>query len=571
MIFKIWKSIFQNLKFRSKLTVSYVIVIFASVFTVGVYSYFQSVRMLEEKAKQSMDYSLELVVSDTRNDVSRYNDVLMSFITNKKMFSIIDEGYNRERDGLYWVNMEDGFIGNIESIMRNFDAIEKFTLYTDRDVPEVGSYLKNIEKAKGKDWYKKAASEKFNINWHKEDGILGIACPMQNMWGTKSFDRLGIIYLQMNEARFFENITGNDGSKYIISITDKDGGYIYSTEIEGRIPVVSEGGKNAVLDGEKYIFRTEHIDENGWDVSIYTSIDSIMDGSESILSVTLCVGFICMIILVFIGILLSRTVSNRIYALHDTMKKVQSGNFDVEIHDESTDEIGYITNYFGTMTKELKKTVNTIYEMKIEEQKQEMKALQAQINPHFLYNVLSTIKWKAIEADADEAAYMVGLLSSFYRTSLNKGKIMISFEQELENVKSYVSMQLVMHSNSFDVKYDIEKELYGLSCINFVIQPIVENAIAHGIDKLEDGKGILEIKAYITDTKDICVSVSDNGPETEKGEFEKILLNNGKGYGMWNVQERIRLAYGEEYGISIERTAGRTVVKITMPGEYSGN
>ena len=566
MFMRFLKPLFSKLKFRSKLTVNYVIVIFTSVFAVGMYSYYQSVRMLEEKAKQSMDYALRIVVSGTENNVSRYNDAVMSFITNKRMFSIINKGYDAGRDGMIWMDMEEGFIPNVGARISNYEAIERFTLYTDRNVPEIGSYLKNVERIKDKEWYKRI-SEKFDIYWHISDGSLGIASPMQDMSGTIISGRLGVIYVQLNENKFFENIIVNSDPKYIISITDREGNCIYSTEKNGRIPVVQKDGKNAELDGVKYIERTEKIEENDWNISIYMSKDSLTEGSENILAVTIGVSLLCIAVLVLLGILLSNTITRRIYALHDKMKMVQSGNFDVDIRDDSGDEIGYITNYFGEMTRELKKTVNTLYEVKIEEQKQEMKALQAQINPHFLYNVLSTIKWKAIEADADEASYMVGLLSSFYRTSLNKGQMFISFEQELENVKAYVSMQLVMHSGSFDVSYDIDKELYGLRCINFIIQPVVENAIVHGIDKLEDGMGLLEIKAYITEKGEICVSVSDNGPEPENGGFEEILKNNGKGYGMWNVQERIRLSYGEEYGITFERKDGKTVVKMTLPAE----
>ncbi len=561
------KTVFSKLKFRSKLTASYIIVIFASVFVVGTYSYYQSVSMLEEKAIQSMDYTLTIVATDVRNKISRYNDAIMSFITNQKMFTIIDEGYDRERDGYIWHSVNEGFISNIEAIIRNNEAITTFTLYTDRDVPEIGTYLKNIERVKDKEWYRATAGD-FNMYWHKEDGVLGVACPMQDVWDIMIKNRLGVLHVVMDENKLFENIVVNSDPRYIISITDSNDNSMYSTEKDGRIPVVAGNGKKAMLDGVDYIYRTEHIEENGWNVNIYTSMKSLTDGSGSILAVTAGTGLLCIIILAFIGILLSGSVSKRIYALHNKMREVQSGKFDVDIHDDNLDEIGSITNYFGEMTRELKKTVNTLYEVKIEEQKQEMKALQAQINPHFLYNVLSTIKWNAIESGDDEAAYMVGLLSSFYRTSLNKGQIYISLEQELENVKAYVSMQLVMHSGSFEVQYDIDERLHNYRCINFIVQPLVENAIIHGVDRVESGTGLLEIKASLTDDKNICITISDNGPDICQEKLDRIIKNGGKGYGVWNVQERIRLAYGENYGISFERRDGKTIAKMTVPTEY---
>lgn len=217
--------------------------------------------------------------------------------------------------------------------------------------------------------------------------------------------------------------------------------------------------------------------------------------------------------------------------------------------------------------------MNSLNEKEIFEQKSKIKILQAQINPHFLYNILSTISWQALEANNDEIAHTVSLLSTFYRTGLNKGNIFVSFEQELENVKAYINMQLLMHDDSFDVIYDIDSRVYAFRCINFIIQPIVENAITHGIENLEDESGVIEIKAVLTKENNICIGISDNGPEPPAGQLDEILKNHTKGYGVWNVNERIRIAYGNEYGVRFRRENGKTTVEMIFPasGAEGGN
>lgn len=126
-------------------------------------------------------------------------------------------------------------------------------------------------------------------------------------------------------------------------------------------------------------------------------------------------------------------------------------------------------------------------------------------------------------------------------------------------------MQLLMHDDSFEVIYDIDSRVYAFRCINFIIQPIVENAITHGIESLEDDSGVIEISAVLTKENNICISISDNGPEPPAGKLDEILKNHTKGYGVWNVNERIRIAYGNKYGVRFRRESGKTTVEMIFP------
>ena len=564
-------SVISKLKFRSKLIISYSILIFTAILILGVYSYYTSIYIWKAKETQSMDYVLQIADSDIKNSVSNCNTVIMNFITDKNMFNVIDKGYNRERDGISWDDMDNIFLSNITSICDRNTYIREITLYTDRDVPEIGRNLKKAQRVEDKFWYREAVN-KFNMYWQMDGSELGIACPMQNIWSANASNRIGVLYFKIDRYKFFQNLAASKNDKYIMSITDSNGNLVYTNSKDNSVPKITDES-TALLDNQKYIYRTQHINENDWNVNIFLRDSSLTDGAKNIIHITIIMCILCLIILIFISYMLSRKTTKRIDTLCGDMKLIQDGNLDIDIHSSYTDEIGYITNCFGDTITKLKETMNSLNEKEIFEQKNKIKILQAQINPHFLYNILSTISWQALEANNDEIAHTVSLLSTFYRTGLNKGNIFVSFEQELENVKAYINMQLLMHDDSFDVIYDIDSRVYAFRCINFIIQPIVENAITHGIENLEDESGVIEIKAVLTKENNICIGISDNGPEPPAGQLDEILKNHTKGYGVWNVNERIRIAYGNEYGVRFRRENGKTTVEMIFPasGAEGGN
>lgn len=226
------------------------------------------------------------------------------------------------------------------------------------------------------------------------------------------------------------------------------------------------------------------------------------------------------------------------------------GNFNLELNHNDSDEIGIVAKSLQTMCDRLNEMINRVYKAELEKKAMELKALQAMINPHFLYNCLSSIKWKAIRTGNDEISDLTGLLAKFYRTSLNGGKQITTVGSELENVKSYVELQRMTHENSFDAEYEFDETLLGYSMPNFLLQPIVENAIEHGINYQEeiDGKGRLIVRLEEEDSH-LIFSILNNGPRVELERLEEILNTPGKGYGIYNIEERIRIYYGAGCGV----------------------
>jgi len=217
------------------------------------------------------------------------------------------------------------------------------------------------------------------------------------------------------------------------------------------------------------------------------------------------------------------------------------------------------------MLHRLNEVIQESYASKVTQKDAELRALQAQITPHFLYNTLSFVNWKALRSEEHDISHIVVALSKFYRTALNKGGQIITVRDEFENIKSYLEIMLIMKNYSFDVIYEIDEQVYSYQMINLVLQPLVENAIQHGIDKKEAGRGQLKLAAYLGD-ETVVFTVADNGNGIPEQLIGSLITSQSSGYGLKNVNERIQLKFGEQYGITVSSTIGEgTVMKITIP------
>lgn len=275
-----------------------------------------------------------------------------------------------------------------------------------------------------------------------------------------------------------------------------------------------------------------------------------------------CVLFSAVVIMRFSG-----NMAHRLERLKMTMAEVDEGNLEVELVSTERDEIGDLTRGFNQMLSRIRQLIQEVYESRIRQKQYEMTALRAQINPHFLYNSLSLINWKALEIGSDDISKATLALSRYYRTSLNKGKNTMSIREEIDNVRSYLQIQEMFHDYSFTVKMDVAEDILDYRTLNLILQPLAENAIAHGIDRRRGSEpGVITISGR-RDGDCVVLSVADNGVGMEQEKAQTILTEKSSGYGVRNVNSRIQLEYGEAYGLSIESEPGKgTKVTVRIPG-----
>jgi two-component system sensor histidine kinase YesM len=294
-----------------------------------------------------------------------------------------------------------------------------------------------------------------------------------------------------------------------------------------------------------------------------------------------------LVISLIFALFLSKSITQPLASLEKTIHKVTRRDFEVKFDYDYKDEVGQLGQSFNFMVGEIKELIgrlnSSIRELRAEKEKvkteqslkrrAELKALQAQINPHFLYNTLDSIHWMADKIGAGDISRMTTALATMFRTGLNKGKEFIPIRDELENVRSYLVIQKMRYGNKFDYRIDFAPDLLSLMTIKLILQPIVENAIYHGI-KEKEGAGSLEITGRrVNSDRDIEIHIKDDGIginpmklELLNRRFESGAANEGEGYGIFNVNERIRLYLGREYGLKFYSKPGEGVdVRILIP------
>ena len=281
------------------------------------------------------------------------------------------------------------------------------------------------------------------------------------------------------------------------------------------------------------------------------------------------------VILLFIFIMsrrLTKSITEPIDELCDMTERFARGDFTVSYHPNSKDEMETLAESFNSMVGEIKTLVEDIHREQVNARDAELRLLQEQINPHFLYNTLDAIMWMTEAGENDEAIMMLQELSNFFRTSLSKGQSEITIRTEMEHVKSYLNIQRYRYQDILDFELDFAEDIMDYRVQKLTLQPIVENALYHGI-KNKRGKGLIKVSGK-ADMEDIILTVEDNGIGMNTEELARLRgLIDGSvkddeqhGFGMANVEQRLQMHYGRAYGMKVDSAYGEgTTVTVRIP------
>lgn len=282
-----------------------------------------------------------------------------------------------------------------------------------------------------------------------------------------------------------------------------------------------------------------------------------------------------LIVVSILSMVFARSISRPIAKLCDSAKLVGKGDFETRVENRSGDEIATLTDSFNSMIGQIGELVENIKTEQRNLRNTELKLLQAQINPHFLYNTLDTIIWQAEAGRTQDVVNVVTSLSDFFRSSLSGGRDFITVKEEVSHIRSYLEIQRFRYRDILEYEIKVPQELYTYSVLKLTLQPLVENALYHGI-KNKRGLGKITISAY-AEGEDLLFEVTDNGIGMETGQLghlvEKIRekrndVLEGGGFGLVNVQERLRLNYGEGYGLTFCSVYGQgTTVTVRIKAQ----
>ncbi|XEC93056.1 sensor histidine kinase [Paenibacillus tarimensis] len=378
------------------------------------------------------------------------------------------------------------------------------------------------------------------------------------------------------------------GKNGYLMVIDENGDAIYAPrQANPEVPVKQllngkgSGYFTEEADGAKmhYIYQTSSFTK--WTtVGVFAARDSVMEIREINLYVILFVFVVCMLG-ISASYYLSHSISRPITQLTSFMRKVEEGNMHIRYTGERQDEVGLLGRSFNRMLAQISKLLVMVGEEQRSKREAELRSLQAQIKPHFLYNTLDTIQWLARKNGAGEVTEVVESLSRLFRIGLSKGNEMIGLPDELDHIRSYLIIQKTRYKDKLHYTVETDPGLNGLAVLKLILQPIVENAIYHGI-KERRGPGHISVRVTEEDNA-LVLRIEDNGAGMTEEKLRSMranVENAGKritgmrndpgssknGYGLANVQERIRLSFGEQYGLTIDSEWKQgTVVTIRHP------
>lgn len=405
----------------------------------------------------------------------------------------------------------------------------------------------------------------------KYEGLLCSAVPTvrlneivesMHVYGGKTWvmDRKGDLFTT-TRGYFQERILGRDQLDRLA----KEG----ATDRSGSLRTVNPAGKACTLFYAPVPYSPDWIFCALVDNAvIYRGVDGMTRGLSIVCALLLAASL-------FLGLLLARSVEAPIKVLQRQMDLVEGGDLQAYFSRETKDEIYYLGKSYNRMLDEINKLIGRIYEEQAQKRKLELQVLQGQIKPHFLYNTLDNVKWMAKRYEAEDISRTVTALSTFFRVFLSEGQEEISLEEEFRHTRSYLDIQQIRYGELLDYEMSLEEGIEGARVIKILVQPLVENAIYHGI-KNKRRKGRIEVSARSAGGG-LEIAVRDDGAGMDPGTLASVRLAIETGeseghYGLRNIAERLRLAYGAEGRLSVASEEGRgTAVTIELPLREGGD
>lgn len=527
-----------------------------------------------DKTKQSIEFMLKLIVNTGT-----------SIGSNKELLDELNKGYSVNEDSEYpkGQNKISTMLQNIISVQEYIKGIyvlsPKGNFYTSNwgvkeDELKVlyNSYIRNGETAKE---YFTGIHE---VTYHPilKSSVISYIRPIFDLGSEKIIGAviIDIDYDHLKELLTISSIENDEK----VQVVDAKGENIFSyylynlDDVIKDNPIILQKQKiqfNGKVFGDDSIILSNTIDFSNWKIIKVISSRKIHQDTINLETMAVYIFIIYIFISFIVSLILSLTLTNPITELNNKFKSVENGDLSVSIKVKSKDEIGQLNFSFNNMVIKLKMLISSLLEEQKKKSDMEFQILQAQINPHFLYNTLDSIKWLAVIQNVSNIGDMTTALINLLRYNISKNDPTVSLAEEIESINNYVKIQKYRYGDMFSIEYSIAEDTQDCKIIKFILQPIVENAIIHGFENLES-KGVITINSKIVED-DLIIEVIDNGAGIDHDILNSI--NNNEDFkkkfsaiGVNNIQERIKVYFGEKYGLSFSSKLKQgTKVSLKLP------
>lgn len=595
-VHKIFKTYKGNIKY--KLFLIYLIVISIPISVFGVISYKMSSTVIEKDFINYKKRLNEQIVKNIEENIKNLTRQSMAIYPNLDDIIYVLNTPSDKVDTAY-TEATKRVSRYFQSVLQSNDRLQCITLislkgeilqYVNRNIGYINLYTVQDEP-----WFKETLSLKgfpllrephYNEFVYKstlnKNQVISISRAVIDLDTDKS---AGVILFDQDVSQFsglFENVNIENGE--IITVFGKTGDTIYANKqldnsIYKELAKMTASKEPATfkleLGGSTMLVSFSESPEFNWKVISLVPISELQKKSQFVKNINISLLFMLVVFTFIISVVFSYLITRPLEKLMKSFKRLQKGDFNASVAVKGEDELAQIGITFNNMVSNIKDLIEQKYESNILRKQAELESLQSQINPHFLFNTLTSIKAVADKKDYEKASVMVQNLSDIFRYSLNRGRHIVKFSEELDHIKKYLYIQECRFAGKYDVYYDIDDEVLNYDIPRLTLQPIVENALYHGLEARR-GKGELRIAAKLYNGI-YYIYISDNGIGIKEEELEQInsLLESDpevqrneapEKLGIFNVNARIKFHFGNNYGLKIISSAGPgTTVRITLP------
>lgn len=390
----------------------------------------------------------------------------------------------------------------------------------------------------------------------------------------------GVALIEFDFTKIVRLIYQSDlGENGHIVIFDRDYEVVYSSAPDFVVEDLNAtrdlilGTSTTQINGQSFNLYVSTISNTGWKVAVFTNNSQIYSVFYSFIIIVAIVTFVLSIIYMWIIYMIVKQVTYPLYRLQSEMNKVRDLNYEEKkkVYRKGNKEIVQLEDTYNEMMKRIRDLAEKIVQEQENQRKSELKALQNQINPHFLYNTLDSIIYMIDKGENQKAEEMIVALSKFFRISISKGRTIIPLKDEIEHVRNYLLIQKIRFGEHFSYYINVDQDLYQYSCLKLILQPLVENAIEHGLND-DENDGRIDINVY-QDEKNIIFEVKDNGYGISEERLKTIYQSFKddsihEGVGLKNVYQRVKIYYGDSADLIINSIIDEgTIIRIIIPKE----
>lgn len=579
----------KNRSFRSKILISFLLVSMIPLMLMSILSYNISNNIIYKNTQGNA----EIIIDRVRDELNELISETLSFAGSIAENTIILDalkGNFQPEDLQSRLNADAG-----EELLRIFGYRED--LYGITVIGENGQTLFNnelptrSEDFRTKYWYREILQNPFVLSYYpphagsyvfdtEDVSLISIGIPIESPETTA---RIGVVLIDIQESILKDILTSRLGETGYLFIQYGRSGFTSSGDQAPDSEYLVSLAKKETIEPERLKQKKEMVlirDLIIPDIRLATVINlrKLTNDSRIMGIYFIVLIFASLIVSIFMASIISLSIAHPIKDLRTLMKIVESGDLSVRMEHIHNDDLGDLSRSFNQMIQRVQNLMEDVRNDQIKLRKAELKTLQAQINPHFLYNTLDSINWLSREKRNDDIVQMVTALTTLFRTGVSKGQDIIPVSEEIKHIESYLTIQKIRYEQKFAYELDIDESVLDCLIIKLVLQPLVENAMYHGV-KMKSGKGLISIRARKINQL-VLIEVSDNGAGMSEERLHAVLNEmNDQGmeiektvYGLKNVNDRLRIYYGESYGLRIHSVEGEgTVVTIKIPEKDINN